>query len=50
MGYVQEPNGVTLTVEKQKLSKETVARIKEYIAESKQRNAKQISELKKQVG
>ncbi|MEM9339612.1 MAG: hypothetical protein AAGA66_12835 [Bacteroidota bacterium] len=47
MGYIKEPNGVTLAVDKLKLTEEIEDRIKGFIDESKQRNAEQIAELKK---
>jgi len=45
MGYVTEPKGITLTVEKQKLTAEAEDRIKGFIAKSKLRNADLISKL-----
>ena len=47
MGYIKEPNGVTLTVDKLKLTKEVEDRIKNFISESKQKNAQLISKLKR---
>ena len=47
MGYIKEPNGVTLTVDKLKLTKEVETRIKNFISESKERNASRIAELQR---
>jgi len=45
MGYIKEPNGVTLVVDKLKLTKEIEDRIKEFISESKEKNKKLIEKL-----
>ena len=38
MGYVKEPNGITLIVDKQKLTSEKEQRIREFIKKSKEKN------------
>ena len=38
MGYVKEPNGVTLIVDKLNLTKEMERQIKEFIKKSKENN------------
>jgi len=45
MGYIKEPNGVTLTVDKLKLTGEIENRIKNFISISKQKNAQLLSKL-----
>ncbi len=47
MGYITEPKGITLTVDKQKLTAEIEGRIKNFIVKSKVKNAELISKLKK---
>lgn len=46
MGYITEPKGITLTVDKQKLTTEVENRIKDFIAKSKTKNADLISKLR----
>ncbi len=38
MGYIKEPNGVTLVVDKQTLTSEVEERIKKFIEKSKKKN------------
>jgi len=45
MGYIKEPNGVTLVVDKLKLTTEIEERIKEFISKSKEKNKKIIEKL-----
>ncbi len=45
MGYIKEPNGVTLVVDKIKLTTEIEERIKEFISKSKKKNKKIIEKL-----
>ena len=45
MGYIKEPNGVTLVVDKIKLTTEIEERIKEFILKSKKKNKKIIEKL-----
>ena len=45
MGYISEPKGVTLTVDKLKLTRATKDRIKDFISESKKKNAKLLEKL-----
>ncbi len=47
MGYIKEPEGVTLVVEKKLLTTETERMIKEYIEKSKQKNKDFIERMKK---
>lgn len=47
MGYIKEPNGVTLTVDKLKLTEKVEKRIKSFVSDGKQKNAQLISELKR---
>jgi len=47
MGYIEEPKGVTLTVDKLTLTQEVEERIKNFIDESKERNAEEIAKWKK---
>ena len=48
MGYIKEPNGVTLVVDKLKLTTEIEERIKEFISKSKEKNKQLIKKLTKQ--
>jgi len=45
MGYIKEPNGVTLVVDKKKLTTEIEQRIREFIEESKRRNKEFIKKI-----
>ena len=45
MGHIKEPKGVTLVVEKKKLTTEVEKKIKEFIKKSKTRNKKYFDEL-----
>ncbi len=45
MGHIKEPKGITLTVEKKKLTSEVEKKIKEFIKKSKVRNKKFIDKL-----
>ena len=47
MGYIKEPNGVTLVVDKLKLTTEIEERIKEFISKSKEKNKQLIKNLTK---
>jgi len=47
MAYIKEPNGITLTVDKIKLTNEVKQRIEGFISKSKQRNAELIARLEK---
>lgn len=47
MGYIKEPNGVTLVVEKKDLSTEVEQQIKAFIKKSKEKNKKFLDKLKK---
>ncbi|MCK5867751.1 MAG: hypothetical protein KAG14_05065 [Mycoplasmataceae bacterium] len=49
MGFVKEPNGVTLVVEKVKLTTEIEEAIKNFIKKSKKKNKKLIDSLKEKV-
>ncbi len=46
MGYIKEPNGVTLVVEKKNLSAEVEEKIKAFIKKSKEKNKKFLESLK----
>lgn len=46
MGYIKEPNGVTLIVEKKNLSTEVEKKIKDFIKKSKEKNKKFLESLK----
>lgn len=46
MGYIKEPNGVTLVVEKIDLSPEAEQKIKDFIKKSKAKNKKFLDSLK----
>ena len=46
MGHINEPNGVTLVVEKKDLSSEVEQKIKDFIKKSKAKNKKFIESLK----
>ena len=48
MGYIKEPNGVTLVVDKLKLTTEIEERIKDFISKSKEKNKHLIQKLTKQ--
>ncbi len=48
MGYIKEPNGVTLVVDKLKLTTEIEERIKDYISKNKEKNKQLIKKLTKQ--
>ena len=45
MGHIKEPKGVTLVVEKKKLTTEVEKKIKEFIKKSKTRNKKYLDDL-----
>lgn len=45
MGYIKEPNGVTLVVDKQVMTLEIEERIKAFIKKSKLKNKKFIEKL-----
>ena len=45
MGYIKEPNGVTLVVDKKKLTTEIEQRIRKFIEDSKRRNKNFIEEI-----
>jgi len=45
MGYIKEPNGVTLVVDKQTLTTEVEERIKKFIEKSKQKNKSLLKKL-----
>lgn len=45
MGYIKEPNGVTLVVDKQTLTLEIEERIKKFIEKSKEKNKKLLKKL-----
>lgn len=47
MGYIKEPNGVTLVVDKKDLTKEVEQRIKDFIKKSKEKNREFIKKIKK---
>jgi len=46
MGYIKEPNGITLVVDKKKLTTEIENRIKKFIKASKRTNKKFIDSIK----
>ncbi len=46
MGYIREPDGITLLVEKQNLTKEVENRIKDFILKSKQKNRDLLKKIK----
>lgn len=46
MGYIREPEGVTLVVDKQDLTKEIENSIKDFISKSKEKNKAFINKLK----
>ncbi len=46
MGYIKEPKGVTLTVEKKPLSVDAEKSIKDFIQKSKEKNKDLLSKLK----
>ena len=46
MGYIKEPNGITLVVDKKKLTSEIENRIKKFIEISKTKNIKFLEKLK----
>ena len=48
MGYIKEPNGITLVVDKIKLTTEIEERIKEFISKSKEKNKEIIKKLSKE--
>jgi hypothetical protein len=48
MGYIKEPNGVTLVVDKLKLTLEIEERIMEFISKSKEKNKQLIKKLTQQ--
>jgi len=48
MGYIKEPNGVTLVVDKLKLTTEIEERIREFISKSKEKNKLLIQALTKE--
>lgn len=45
MGYIKEPDGVTLVVDKKELSLEMEQRIKDFIKKSKEKNEKLLKKL-----
>jgi len=45
MGYIKEPNGVTLVVDKQALTSEVEERIKKFIEKSKKKNKELLKKL-----
>jgi len=45
MGHIKEPKGITLVVEKKKLTTEVEKMIKEFIKKSKEKNKKYLDEL-----
>lgn len=45
MGYIKEPNGVTLVVDKQTLTSEVEERIKKFIEKSKKKNKELLKKL-----
>ena len=47
MGYIKEPNGVTLVVDKKQLTTEIEQRIREFIEKSKQKNKDFIERITK---
>jgi len=47
MGYIKEPNGVTLVVDKKQLTTEIEQRIREFIEKSKQKNKEFIERITK---
>jgi len=47
MGYIKEPNGVTLVVDKKQLTTEIEQRIREFIEKSKQKNRDFIEKITK---
>ena len=47
MGYIKEPNGVTLVVDKKQLTTEVEQRIREFIEKSKQKNKDFIERITK---
>ena len=49
MGHIKEPNGITLLVEKQKLTSEIEEKIKNFIKKSKEENKKFLESLKETV-
>ncbi len=46
MGYIKEPNGVTIVVEKKDLTKEMEQKIKDFIKKSKVKNKKFLESLR----
>jgi len=47
MGYIKEPNGVTLVVDKKQLTTEIEQKIREFIEKSKQKNKDFIERITK---
>jgi len=47
MGYIKEPNGVTLVVDKKQLTTEIEQRIREFIEKSKKKNKDFIERITK---
>lgn len=45
MGYIKEPNGVTLVVDKQNLTNDVEQRIKDFIKKSKEKNKDLLKKL-----
>ena len=45
MGHIKEPKGITLVVEKKKLTAEVEKKITEFIKKSKEKNKKYFDEL-----
>ncbi len=45
MGYIKEPKGVTLVVEKQTLTSEVEDRIKKFIDKSKEKNKELLKKI-----
>lgn len=46
MGYIKEPDGVTLVVDKKKLTNKNEKRIKKFIKNSKTKNKKFLESIK----
>mgnify|MGYP003624296580 CR=1 FL=1 len=46
MGHIKEPNGITLVVEKQKLTSEIEKKIKDFIKKSKSKNQRFLDKFK----